>query len=113
MAQTFSRSIAMADYMVNLEAYKKACINKAKPKMQCNGKCQMYKKINKQENSSTSETQAPKFNLTEPVLSSKSFFPTYLVATYYTSQNYKIHFKINYKSNYCSSIFHPPSFLFV
>jgi hypothetical protein len=113
MAQTFSRSIAMADYMVNLEAYKKACINKAKPKLQCNGKCQMDKKINKQENSSNAETQAPKFNLTEPVLSSKSFFPTYLVANCYLSQNFKIHFKIDYKSNYCSSIFHPPSFLFV
>jgi hypothetical protein len=113
MAQTFSRSIAMADYMVNLETYKKACINKAKPKLQCNGKCQMLKKVKKQEGDSEASAPVLKLNQLEVVLSSKSFFPTYLVATYYTSQNYKIHFKINYKSNYCSSIFHPPSFLFV
>jgi hypothetical protein len=99
--------------MVNLESYKASCINKAKPKLNCNGKCQVYKKINKQENSSTSETQVPKFNLTEPVLSSKSFFPTFLVANYCLRQNFKIQFKINYKSNYVSSIFHPPSLLFV
>jgi hypothetical protein len=113
MAQTFSRSIAMADYMVNLEAYKKACINKAKPKLQCNGKCQMLKKVKKQEGDSEASAPVLKLNQLEVVLSSKSFFPTYLVANCYLSQNFKIHFKIDYKSNYCSSIFHPPSFLFV
>ena len=52
MAQTFSRSIAMADYMVNLETYKKNCVNKAKPMLNCNGKCQMLKKIKKQQGDS-------------------------------------------------------------
>jgi hypothetical protein len=39
----------MADYLVNMESYKKACINKARPKMHCNGKCQMLKNLKKQE----------------------------------------------------------------
>lgn len=76
IAHTFSRSLVLADYLVNLESYKKACVNKAKPKLNCNGKCQMLKKIKKQEDESNTNTPAPKFNQAEIVLSSKSFYPT-------------------------------------
>jgi hypothetical protein len=107
MAQTFSRSIAMADYMVNLEAYKKACINKAKPKLQCNGKCQMLKKVKKQEGDSEASAPVLKFNQLEVVLSSKSFFPILTIiatnnaASYYTYTD-------DFSSNYLGAIFHPP-----
>lgn len=108
MAQTFSRSIAMADYMVNLEAYKKACINKAKPKLQCNGKCQMLKKVKKQEGDS--EASAPvlkKLNQLEVVLSSKSFFPILtIIATNNASSYYT--YTDDFSSNYLGAIFHPP-----
>jgi hypothetical protein len=107
MAQTFSRSIAMADYMVNLEAYKKACVNKAKPMMHCNGKCQMLKKMKKQEGENGGNAAAPKFNQFEVVLSSKSFFPSLLVI----STNNRISFcayNENATSNYLGTIFQPP-----
>ena len=107
LAQTFSRSLAMADYLVNLETYKKNCVNKAKPKLNCNGKCQVYKKINKQENSSNAETQAPKFNLTEPVLSSKSFFPILTILATNNASSY-FNFSDDFSSNYIGAIFHPP-----
>jgi hypothetical protein len=108
MAQTFSRSIAMADYMVNLEAYKKACINKAKPKMQCNGKCQMLKKVKKQEGDSEASAPVLKLNHLEVVLSSKSFFPSISVVSTNNSSSY-FTYTDDYSSDYLGAIFHPPS----
>jgi len=107
IAQTFSRSLAMADYLVNLEAYKKACVNKSKPKMHCNGKCQMLKRLKKQEGNNGTSAPVPKFNETELVLSSKSFFPTINVSSSINLSKYFI-YKENFSSNYLGSIFHPP-----
>jgi hypothetical protein len=108
MVQTFSRSIAMADYMVNLEAYKKACINKAKPKLQCNGKCQMLKKVKKQEGDSEASAPVLKLNHLEVVLSSKSFFPSISVVSTNNSSSY-FTYTDDYSSDYLGAIFHPPS----
>ncbi len=107
LAQTFSRSLAIADYLVNLDAYKKACVNKAKPMLHCNGKCQMLKKIKKQEGSNGTNAPAPKYNETELVLSSKSFFPslnvisTHDITSFYTYND-------DFSSIYIGTIFHPP-----
>jgi hypothetical protein len=106
-AQSFTRSILIADYLVNIETYQKNCENKAKPMLHCNGKCQMFKKIKKQEGNNQNSMPIPKFNQEELVLSSKSFFPSIeqaillnqLVYSYYKGTN---------PSNYQGSIFHPP-----
>jgi hypothetical protein len=50
LAQTFSKGLIIANYYSNTQAYAKNCINKAKPKMHCNGKCQMMKKLKQEEN---------------------------------------------------------------
>lgn len=97
----------MADYMVNLEAYKKACVNKAKPMLHCNGKCQMLKKMKKQEGNADSNAPVPKFNQSEVVLSSKSFFPS--IRFIATNNNFTFFtYSDNFSSNYLGSIFHPP-----
>ena len=110
IAQTFSRSIAMADYMVNLKAYKKSCINKAKPMMHCNGKCQMLKKMKKQDGANGTGTTAPKFNQPDIVLSSKSFFPS-LEFTTVNKSNRFYNYKSSFNSNYLTAIFRPPSII--
>jgi hypothetical protein len=94
--------------MVNLETYKKSCENKAKPMLHCNGKCQMLKKMKKQEGDSGSNTSAPKFNEIELVLSSKSFFPSIEVVV---SENLNFFYSYNSacSSNYIGSVFHPPA----
>jgi hypothetical protein len=107
MAQTFSRYIVMADYIVNLEAYKKACINKAKPKMQCNGKCQMLKKVKKQEGDSEASAPVLKLNQLEVVLSSKSFFPFLAILATNNASSYS-NYTDDFSSNYLGAIFHPP-----
>ncbi len=63
----------MLDYIANTKAYAKNCENKAKPKMHCNGHCQMMKKLKEQEKN---DAQVPerKYENKIEVLSSKSFF---------------------------------------
>jgi len=108
IAQSFSRSLVLADYMVNLDTYKKNCENKSKPMLHCNGKCQMLKKMKKQEGDTGSNATAPKFNEVELVLSSKSFFPIVNIV----SINNTIIFHV-YNSAippvFLGSIFQPPS----
>jgi len=90
-----------------MESYKKVCVNKAKPMMHCNGKCQMLKKIKKQEGESNTNAPAPKFNQQELILSSKSFYPTIeILRPHQSNIFYTYNSSIN--SNYLSSIFRPP-----
>lgn len=49
MVQYFSKSMLIADYYSNTAGYAKNCENKARPKLQCNGKCQLMKKLNAEE----------------------------------------------------------------
>lgn len=39
----------MLDYYINQAVFAKSCVNKAKPTMHCNGKCQMMKKLQEEE----------------------------------------------------------------
>jgi hypothetical protein len=108
MAQCFTRPILLVDYLVNIEVYKKNCINKAKPKLQCNGKCQMLKKMKKQESQSDSNGPAPKFNQSDYLLSSRSYFPSIDLKKGVNSNVFPT-IEISFVSSFASSIFHPPS----
>ncbi|MFM2327452.1 MAG: hypothetical protein RIR31_1654, partial [Bacteroidota bacterium] len=71
--QTFKGGFVIFDYYSNTAAFAKNCINKAKPKLHCNGKCQMMKKMQEEEKK---DQQVPerKFENKIEVLSSKYFF---------------------------------------
>ena len=58
--QTFQKSLILTDYAINRAAYLKNCINKAKPKLRCQGRCQMMKKMQAEEKkeSNTPERKA-------------------------------------------------------
>jgi len=99
----------MADYLVNVEAYKQQCINKAKPMLHCNGKCQMLKKLKKQE-SNGGEANVPKLNQPDWTLSSKSFFPSVIVLKLANKISYPSFTKV-YKSRQLEAVFHPPSII--
>jgi hypothetical protein len=93
--------------MVNLDSYKKACVNKAKPMLHCNGKCQMLKKMKKQDGDNGAGTSAPKFNQPDVVLSSRSYFPSFdIISTNNITSFYT--YTDSFSSNYIGSIFHPP-----
>lgn len=59
--QTFRQEFYYVDYLVDKAEYAKNCINKARPKMQCNGKCQLMKKILEQEKKE--QQKAPEMKL--------------------------------------------------
>lgn len=71
--QTFKGGLVILSYYTNTAAYAEKCVNKAKPKMHCNGKCQMMKKIGDEEKK---DQQIPerKFENKIEVLSSGSCF---------------------------------------
>jgi hypothetical protein len=50
LAQAFSRYFIIADYYVDNSTYLENCINKDKPWMKCNGRCQLCKKLHQQDN---------------------------------------------------------------
>lgn len=49
IASSFCRAVIVMDYYANSSVYARNCENKARPKMHCNGKCQMMKKLQQQE----------------------------------------------------------------
>jgi hypothetical protein len=108
VAQTFTGSLIRLDYYTNTNAYAKNCINKAKPKMHCNGKCQMMKKMQEEEKKDQENTER-KYENKINVLSSKSFFTiitpgisTEISMAYYSGNN-----KCTIKMP--RTYFHPPT----
>ena len=104
--QTFSGQFIELNYYLNTAAFAKNCENKAKPKMHCNGKCQMMKKLQQEEKKDQQNPERKSENKSE-VLSSKSFFCSLE------------HFSILIQNSYSTtdaativdrafSIFHPP-----
>ncbi len=73
LAQTFRQVAIVGGYYADNQTYAQNCINKARPKLHCNGKCQLMKKL-KQEEKKDQQNPERKNNCRENVLSSKSFF---------------------------------------
>ena len=107
VAQTFSGGFTVLYYYGNTAAFAKNCENKARPKMHCNGKCQMMKKMQQEEKQDQQNPERKSVNKMD-VLSSKSFFTSSATALSILSsraatveQKYPL-IHISY------SIFHPP-----
>jgi hypothetical protein len=73
MTSSFCRSAIVLDYYTNAAAFAKNCENKARPKMHCNGKCQMMKKL-KQEDKKDQNNPERKAENKNELVSSTSFF---------------------------------------
>lgn len=43
--QTLQKGWLLSDYLLHTEKYEALCVNKSKPKMHCDGKCQLSKKM--------------------------------------------------------------------
>lgn len=72
LSQTFYKAVIVMDYYTNTAAYAKNCENKARPKLHCNGKCQMMKKLQEEEKKEQ-ENAERRMGINE-VISSRSFF---------------------------------------
>jgi hypothetical protein len=73
MTSSFCNAVIVLDYYTNTAAFAKNCENKALPKMHCNGKCQMMKKLKQEEKKDQNNPERKAENKNE-IVSSKSFF---------------------------------------
>ncbi|HTD93497.1 MAG TPA: hypothetical protein VK644_06785 [Chitinophagaceae bacterium] len=107
MAQMFGREFYYVDYYMDSAAYAKNCVNKARPKMHCNGKCQLMKKIQEQEKKDQ-ENQEHSSVYKVQVLSSRSWFADgnfFLPTSYLRAHSSLI---ADSPVDRPSSVFHPP-----
>lgn len=59
LGQASVRSLWVLHYQINRADYLKHCVNKDKPKMRCNGKCHLKKRIAASENNNPKEPRMP------------------------------------------------------
>ncbi len=108
-AQTFSKSLLVADYFANKAAYAKNCENKANPAMKCHGKCQMRKVLGKQHKQDQENPCKRAAFENEPLLYSTSYFASVAVpAIQVIAENKVANWFPGYSTNDCLDIFHPP-----
>ena len=62
-AASFQNSLFYFDYKVNRDFYEAHCINKAKPELDCNGKCQVRQQSEKSQNPISEIKYAFEFNI--------------------------------------------------
>ncbi len=106
MAQTFSGGFVMINYYTNPAAFAKNCINKAKPKTHCNGKCQMMKKMQEEEKKEQENTEHT-FKVEPAVVCTGSIFcsSTIPLINIIKPTLYDIDYSIK---SFPSDVFHPP-----
>ena len=104
----FGKLMILADYYANTSQYAKNCINKSRPKLRCNGKCQMMKKIQKEEKKEKQDAEKKNENKKDAPI----YFEQYLIKVNQLSES--IH-KNKFESIGSSKpigrsfrIFHPP-----
>ncbi len=107
LGQTFSNSIIYLGYYIDKTSYAKNCINKYRPKLNCNGKCQLMKKIQEQEKK---EQQAPerKLEFKAEVLSSRSSYAVLKPVFIQVLKRNYYHADTGIPVDQPSSVFHPP-----
>jgi hypothetical protein len=108
IAQSYTMYLSLIDYLFNLEAHNKKCINKAKPKLKYNGKCQMLKKAKLQTGENESSADMLKFGEPDFACSYKKYFPSLRLIFMINFSNFNVHALLSL-SNHFSKIFHHPS----
>jgi len=107
-------ALPVINYVVNYEYISKVlCVNKATPKLQCNGKCHLMKELAKtseNENpiSSDKKMASQQFEiLFLEEIKSFEITPIYFFETPKTNSYYSnLYFRLN-----SDSVFHPPTFI--
>jgi hypothetical protein len=88
-----SRGIILLSYYTNKQAYERYCVNKAKPQLHCDGKCQLAKKIKAEEERDQKDP-----------LKNTAFSEVVMIC-----QNSNFHIEPPFFSNYKEKIPHPLS----
>ena len=110
LAQIFSKWILVADYSINQQFIaEKLCENRDKPKLQCNGKCQLAKKLAAEEdqnNKTSSGNSIAKTSFSDVVVTESVLLSAIVESASFTSFNN--FYLAAMPLPVLSSIFHPP-----
>jgi hypothetical protein len=107
-AQTFHQGAIVLSYYLDSSAYAQNCENKAKPAMHCEGKCQMIKELQKEEQKND-QRPARKLGDNTEVISSKSYFATSLREVLTIPNRQSSIYKGGFSRDIEPDIFHPPA----
>lgn len=103
--RTADRFIIELDYRINIAAWEKNCENKAKPELQCRGKCQLSKQV--KQSAEKDEEQPTRKTFEE--LSRRSFFAGVTKTEFhFPSDNHSMHL-CKLAAGIAADIFHPPA----
>jgi hypothetical protein len=108
MGQTFNRSLLFISYYANPAAFAQNCINKARPMMHCNGKCQVMRKIQEEERKEKEDLERKAENKTE-YFSSKAFADMPALAAGSEIKRLFAPFLISQPVDKAYSLLHPPA----
>ncbi|MHA4807232.1 hypothetical protein ACX0G9_03970 [Flavitalea flava] len=108
VAQSFSKAVIIADFYANQDYIARyLCVNRNNTAIDCEGKCQLKKRF-KQEDSKDNENPERRSENKNEVISSKTFYPTGLIACMsFLSTNYPP-VKVFRPVDRPTSHFHPP-----
>lgn len=106
--------LPVLEYAINYDYITKTlCINKAKPKMQCNGKCHLMKELAKASESEKPISSDKKQIGQESEVLFLESMQSFVCADFFTNSNRKIN--ANYSNLYCFLnslvVEHPPTFI--
>ncbi|TWI82486.1 hypothetical protein LX66_5059 [Chitinophaga japonensis] len=107
LAQTFSKAMIVAEYQLNRDYIAKfLCVNRDKPKLHCNGRCHMMKKIKQEEKKDQDNPERKaenKFEIITAAFQPASITPFRTVS----NMEYPV-FQESICTDFTASFFHPP-----
>jgi hypothetical protein len=106
--QVFSQVICYADYLLRKADYLEKCENKARPQLQCNGQCQMMKKMLAQQDNNQPAPPELKMLSAPELISSRSFFPVSLPSPALSEAECIFPIQIGQPTDRTIALFHPP-----
>ena len=106
--QTFNQGLIVFGFYANQDAIaKKLCVNKAKPKMLCHGKCQLMKKMQEEEKKDKENSERKTDNKTEIIFKNDAYTSLNFETVYSVKNNFPL-YKEPLISIHLIDIFHPP-----
>lgn len=109
--QAFSKWMVVVEYNLNKDFIaKNLCLNKARPKMHCNGKCQMMKKLAEEEKqNSEGNNNAPSKMKIQDIVFSDAIFLSVLPPMDKITISFNEDRPLSAYNSPIASIFHPPA----
>ncbi|HEY8919023.1 MULTISPECIES: hypothetical protein [unclassified Chitinophaga] len=107
LSQTFSKMLIVAEYELNRDYIaKNLCVNRNKPKMHCNGKCHMMRKMKQEEKSEQENPERRAENKLEIICA--AFSPAHLNHSLIVSTIQYPNLQVNTCTVFVAAPFHPP-----